>query len=137
MLAFCNTSIRPHRPEAVEVGGASRRLDPRPRREDAAQKEDHVQQEEDVRSTQGRRQQDTWEQEEEEVAAAVCLWIFKLIDTFNPVWPTRLHGLSLGCLGPPPTRWTGSKLGGNRQTDFGSYCPCTCTSTKIKVIHIF
>lgn len=62
--------VPPRRPEAVEVGGSSRRLDPRPRRQDAAQEEDHVQQEEDVWPSQSGRQAARGE-EEEEVAAAV------------------------------------------------------------------
>lgn len=55
----------PRRSEAAEVGGSARRLDPRPRRQDHAPEEDHVQQEEVV-----------WEQEEEEVAARCCGGLF-------------------------------------------------------------
>lgn len=49
------------------MGGPARRLDARPRCQDAAQEEDNVQ-EEDVRpSESGRRREDLREQEEEEV----------------------------------------------------------------------
>lgn len=49
------------------MGGSARRLDPRPRRQDAAQEEDHVEEEEGVRPSEDGRKD---VQEEEEVAAA-------------------------------------------------------------------
>lgn len=132
--SFLTLPVCPRRPEAAEVGGSPRRLDPRPRRQDAAQEEDHVQQEEGVRPSAGGRQ-DVREQEEEEVAAAVCVLVdFKLADTFSPVWPPRLRGLSLGCRRPPPTRWTGSKLGGNRRAETGfqiKHTLCCLTSLSL------
>ncbi len=102
-------SVCPCRPEAAEVGGSARRLDPRPRRQDSAQEEGGVQEEEDVRPSEDGRQ-DVREQEEEEVAAGV--W---LADGLSPVWTPRFRGLSPGCRRRPPTRWTCSKLGGNRR----------------------
>lgn len=101
------------------MGGSARRLDPRPRHQDAAQEEDDVQEEEDVRADEGGRE-DVREQEEEEVAAAVHPSVvvdFKLTHTFSPAWSTRPRGLSLGRRRPPPTRWTGSKLGGNTEQE--------------------
>lgn len=68
-LFFPNTSCSCCRSEAVEVGGSARRLDPRPRRQNAAQEEDRVQEEEDVRPSEDGGQ-DVQEQQEE-VAAAV------------------------------------------------------------------
>lgn len=57
------------RPEAAEVGGSARRLDPRPRRQDAAQEEDHVPEEEDqVQPGEGGRK----DVREEEEVTAVC-----------------------------------------------------------------
>lgn len=101
------------------MGGSARRLDPRPRHQDAAQEEDDVQEEEDVRPDEGGRE-DVREQEEEEVAAAVRPSVvvdFELTHTFSPAWSTRPRGLSLERRRPPPTRWTGSKLGGNREQE--------------------
>lgn len=59
------------RPEAAEVGGSARRLDPRPRRQDDAQEEDHVPEEEDhVWPGEGGRKD---VREEEEVGAVTRL----------------------------------------------------------------
>lgn len=56
----------PFRPEAAEVGGWAGRLDPRPRRQDAAQEENDV-------PVQQREQQDV--QEEEMTTVAVFAWL--------------------------------------------------------------
>lgn len=57
------------RPEAAEVGGSARRLDPGPRRQDVAEEEGHVPEEEDhVQPGEGGRK----DVREEEEVAAVC-----------------------------------------------------------------
>lgn len=58
------------------MGGSARRLDPQPRRQDAAPEEDDVQQEEDIRPSQDRKQ-DVQKQEEEEVAVRCCGGLLK------------------------------------------------------------
>lgn len=103
----------PCRHEAAEVGGSAGRLAPRPRRQDAAQEEDGVQEEDDdaVRSSEGGKET-VWEQKEEEVAAAViCSGPGTAL---SPAWWTMRPDLAPGCRRSPPTRWTCSKLGGNR-----------------------
>lgn len=68
-MPFLTPDSDPRRSEAAQVGGSARRLDPRPRRQDAAPEEDHVQQEEVVRPSQDGKQD---VREQEEVAAVRC-----------------------------------------------------------------